>query len=101
MDLESISRWEDYSKAKDEMMVHTDTIGSPWFVVESDVKKHARLNMISHLLSTLPYKDVPHDKVRLPERPSSTTGYERPSRELSTYVPNHVAKLLGDPEKYL
>jgi len=101
MDLESISRWEDYSKAKDEMMVHTDTVGSPWFVVESDVKKHARLNMISHLLSTIPYKDVPHEKVRLPARPSASTGYERPSRELSTYVPNHVAKLLGDPEKYI
>lgn len=101
MDLESISRWEDYSKAKDEMMVHTDTIGSPWFVVESDIKKHARLNMISHLLSTIPYKDVPHDKVTLPARPSASTGYERPSRELSTYVPNHVAKLLGDPERYI
>jgi polyphosphate kinase 2 len=101
MDLESISRWEDYSKAKDEMMVHTDTAGSPWFVVESDIKKHARLNMISHLLSTIPYKDVPHDEVKLPDRPASTTGYERPSRDLSTYVPNHVAKLLGDPEEYI
>jgi polyphosphate kinase 2 len=101
MDLESISRWEDYSKAKDEMMVHTDTVGSPWFVVESDVKKHARLNMISHLLSTIPYKDVPHEKVELPDRPAASTGYDRPSRELSTYVPNHVAKLLGDPEEYI
>lgn len=101
MDLESISRWEDYSKAKDEMMVHTDTAGSPWFVVESDVKKHARLNMISHLLSTLPYVDVPHEKVTLPDRPAATTGYQRPSRDRSTYVPNHVAKLLGDPEEYI
>lgn len=101
MDLESISRWEDYSKAKDDMMVHTDTAGSPWFVVESDVKKHARLNMISHLLSTLPYVDVPHEKVTLPDRPAATTGYQRPSRDRSTYVPNHVAKLLGDPEEYI
>lgn len=101
MDLESISRWEDYSKAKDDMMVHTDTAGSPWFVVESDVKKHARLNMISHLLSTLPYVDVPHEKVTLPDRPAATTGYQRPSRDRSTYVPNHVAKLLGDPEEYM
>ena len=54
MDLESINRWEDYSRAKDEMMVHTDTPTSPWFVVESDIKKHARLNMIAHLLSTHP-----------------------------------------------
>ncbi|GEL97589.1 polyphosphate kinase 2 [Cellulomonas terrae] len=101
MDLESISRWEDYSKAKDDMMVHTDTAGSPWFVVESDVKKHARLNMISHLLSTLPYVDVPHEKVTLPDRPAASTGYQRPSRDRSTYVPNHVAKLLGDPEEYI
>jgi polyphosphate kinase 2 len=99
MDLESISRWEAYSKAKDEMMVHTDTSESPWFVVESDVKKHARLNMISHLLSTIPYKDVPHEKVVLPDRPSASTGYERPPRALSTYVPDHVASLRGDPEK--
>ena len=60
MDLESINRWEDYSRAKDEMMAHTDTPASPWFVVESDIKKHARLNMMAHLLSTIPYGDVPH-----------------------------------------
>ncbi len=52
MDVESLNRWEDYSRAKDEMMVHTDTPASPWFVVESDIKKHARLNMMAHLLST-------------------------------------------------
>ena len=57
MDLESINRWEDYSRAKDEMMVHTDTPTSRWFVVESDIKKHARLNMIAHLLSTIPYTE--------------------------------------------
>jgi polyphosphate kinase 2 len=99
MDLESISRWEDYSQAKDEMMVHTDTAESPWFVVESDIKKHARLNMISHLLSTLPYTDVKPEKVELPDRPAASTGYHRPPRELSTYVPDHVAALRGDPEK--
>ena len=99
MDLESISRWEDYSQAKDEMMVHTDTSESPWFVVESDIKKHARLNMINHLLSTIPYTDVPTEKVVLPDRPAASSGYKRPPRELSTYVPNHVAHLLGDPEK--
>ena len=54
MDMESIYRWEDYSRAKDDMMVHTDTPASPWFVVESHIKKHARLNMIAHLLSTHP-----------------------------------------------
>jgi polyphosphate kinase len=98
MDLESIHRWEDYSRAKDAMMAHTDVPHSPWFVVESDSKKHARLNMISHLLSTIPYVDVPHDKVVLPERPPASSGYVRPPRERSTYVPDHVAQLLGDPE---
>ena len=101
MDTASLSRWEDYSKAKDEMLVHTDVPVSPWFVVESDIKKHARLNMISHLLSTLPYTEVPHEKVVLPNRPPASTGYVRPPRELSTYVPDHVAALRGDPEKHL
>src|SRR6478736_1925931 len=56
MDLESITHWEDYSRAKDEMMVHTDIPEAPWYVVESDMKKRARLNMMAHLLSTLPYE---------------------------------------------
>ncbi|WP_071286838.1 polyphosphate kinase 2 [Mycolicibacterium llatzerense] len=101
MDLESVYRWEDYSRAKDEMMVHCDTPQSPWFVVESDVKKHARLNMIAHLLSTIPYTAVDHAKVELPERPVVTGTYVRPSRELTTYVPDHVAELMGDPERSL
>lgn len=100
MDLESIHRWEDYSRAKDEMLVHTDVPASPWYIVESDIKKHARLNMIAHLLSTIPYTDVPHEKVSLPERPAASSGYVRPPRELSTYVDDHVAALMGDPEKY-
>ncbi|CAN5494751.1 polyphosphate kinase 2 [soil metagenome] len=98
MDLESVFRWEDYSRAKDEMMVHTDTSVSPWFVVESDSKKHARLNMMSHLLSTIDYEDVERAKVELPERPVMSGNYERPSRSLSNYVPDHVATLTGDPE---
>src|SRR5450830_1265625 len=99
MDLESINRWEDYSRAKDEMLVHTDVPASPWFVVESDVKKHARLNMMAHLLSTIPYTDVPHEKVVLPDRPAASSGYVLPPRELTTTVPDHVALLMGDPEK--
>ena len=96
MDLESIHRWEDYSRAKDEMMVHTDTKVSPWFVVESDIKKHARLNMISHLLSTIPYQEVPAPDVKLPQRLTSASNYRRPPREQSTYVPDHARTLLGD-----
>jgi polyphosphate kinase len=97
-DLESIHRWEDYSRAKDEMMVHTDLPASPWYVVESDVKKHARLNMIAHLLSTIPYTDVPMTEVQLPKHLESSTSYRRPPRELTTYVPDHVAHLMGDAE---
>jgi polyphosphate kinase len=96
MDLESLYRWEDYSRAKDEMMVHTDTPGSPWYVVESDVKKHARLNMMAHLLSTIDYHDVEKPKVKLPVRPVVSGNYQRPPRELSTYVDDYVATLIGD-----
>jgi polyphosphate kinase 2 len=99
MDLESVYRWEDYSRAKDEMMVHTDTPNSPWYVVESDIKKHARLNMMSHLLSTIEYHEVDKPQVELPEKPIDTGTYQRPPRELTTYVPNHVAELVGDIEK--
>jgi polyphosphate kinase 2 len=92
MDLESITRWEDYSRAKDEMMVHTDIPEAPWYVVESDVKKRARLNMMAHLLGTIPYVDVPPPALRLPPRPKPA-GYERPPREHTTYVPDHCATL--------
>jgi polyphosphate kinase 2 len=98
MDLESLNRWEDYSRAKDEMMVHTDTPGSPWYVVESDIKKHARLNMMSHLLSTIDYHEVERPKVVLPKHREVSGNYERPPRELSHYVDDHVATLIGDPE---
>lgn len=97
MDMESIYRWEDYSRAKDDMMVHTDTPVSPWFVVESHIKKHARLNMISHLLSTIPYQEVELEKVELPKRPQ-IGNYKRPPRDLATYVPDFAASLLGDRE---
>jgi polyphosphate kinase len=98
MDLESLNRWDDYSRAKDEMMVHTDTPSNPWYVVESDVKKHSRLNMMAHLLSTIDYHDVPRPVVELPKRPVVVSNYQRPPRELSTYVDDHVATLIGDTE---
>jgi polyphosphate kinase len=98
MDLESLYRWEDYSRAKDEMMVHTDTPGSPWYVVESDVKKYARLNMMAHLLSTIDYRDVERPKVKLPAHPVLSGNYQRPPRELSTYVDNYVATLISPTE---
>jgi polyphosphate kinase 2 len=94
MDLESINRWEDYSRAKDEMFVHTDLPDAHWFVVESDDKRNARLNMIAHLLSTIPYTAQDPPPLDVPERPPST-GYRRTPRELQHYVPNHAASL-GD-----
>ena len=92
MDLESVSQWENYSRAKDEMFVHTDIPEAPWFVVESDDKRRARINMIAHLLSTVPYHDVQRLPLALPPRPA-TQGYIRAPRELQTYVPDHAATL--------
>jgi polyphosphate kinase 2 len=98
MDLESLYKWEDYSRAKDQRMAHTDGPSSPWYLVESDVKKHARLNMIAHLLNSIEYRDVKRPKVKLPSRPISSGDYQRPPREMSTYVDDHVATLLGAAE---
>ena len=68
MDLKSYSRWYDYSKARDEMFQASDTSWAPWYVARSDDKKKARLNIISHLLSSIRYKEVPREKVKLPKR---------------------------------
>jgi polyphosphate kinase 2 len=92
MDLESISRWESYSRAKDDMFVHTDIPEAPWYVVDSDDKRRARINMIAHLISTIPYYEVQRPPLKLPPRPLSP-GYERPPREMQTYVPDHAASL--------
>jgi polyphosphate kinase len=93
MDLESITRWEDYSRAKDEMFVHTDIPEAPWYVVESQDKRRARINMISHLLSTLPYHEVQRAPIKLPQRPPSQ-GYVRVPREMQTYVPDRAASFI-------
>ena len=92
MDLESITRWEDYSRAKDDMFVHTDTHDAPWYVVESDDKRRARLNAIHHLLSTIPYTHIERAPLALPKRPP-TTGYQRPPRNTQTFVPDHAGDL--------
>jgi polyphosphate kinase 2 len=93
IDAKSISRWEDYSRAKDEMFIHTDVPEAPWHVVESDDKRRARINMIAHLLSTIPYADVKEPKLKLPPRPPSK-GYVRVPREMQTEVPDHAATLI-------
>jgi len=94
MDLESITHWEDYSRAKDEMFVHTDIPEAPWHVLESDDKRNARINMIAHLLSTIPYRDVQPPSLKLPPRPASQ-GYVRTPRNMQAYVPDHAAELLA------
>jgi polyphosphate kinase len=68
MDLKSYTRWDDYSNARDDMFLATDTAWAPWYVARSDDKRRAQLNIISHLLSKIPYKKVPHEKVKLPKR---------------------------------
>ena len=92
MDLQSITRWEDYSRAKDEMFVHTDIPEAPWLVVDSDDKRRARINMIAHLVSTIPYHDVQRLPLSLPKRPVSG-GYVRAPKDLQTFVPDHAADL--------
>ena len=86
-DLEGRDRWEEFSRAKDEMFRYTDTKDSPWWVVEGDVKKRARLNCISHLLSCIPYEDVLPEPLKLPPRTAPTKGYVRPPMDTQTHVP--------------
>jgi len=86
MDLESRTRWVDYSRAKDEMFRYTDTKLAPWLVVESDDKRRAHLNCISHLLSLIPYEQVPAESITLPPR-QADAGYIRPPMAEQTFVP--------------
>lgn len=91
-DLESILRWESYSRAKDAMFAATDTPESPWWTIESDDKRSARLNVISHLLSSIPYKRLELEEVSIPDRPDGND-YERPPVEQFNYVPDIAADL--------
>jgi polyphosphate kinase 2 len=86
MDLESRSRWIEYSRAKDEMFKYTDIKQAPWWVVNSDVKKRARLNCITHLLSMIPYQDLTPEPIELPPR-QDDIGYVRPPMDDQTFVP--------------
>ena len=85
MDLESVNRWDDYSKAKDNMFEHTDTQFSPWNIVESDNKKKARLNCINHFLEQVRYTPINMPEVVMPDRVQQTH-YERPPRSIYNYV---------------
>ena len=86
IDISSRDRWAEYSKAKDEMLAYTDTKISPWYVVEADDKRCARLNCISHLLSLIPYQDLPVNALKLEPR-KHEKGYVRPPKDEQTYVP--------------
>jgi polyphosphate kinase 2 len=88
MDLESRARWLEYSRAKDVMFAHTDTKQAPWYVVEADDKRRARLNCIHHLLSVVPYEDVAREAITLPPRVDDSS-YIRPPITDQTFVPDH------------
>ena len=86
MDMTARSRWVDYSRAKDIMMEHTSTHESPWWEVDSDDKRRARLNCINHLLSLVPYTEVAREEVVLPPR-QEDGGYRRPPKESLNWIP--------------
>lgn len=87
MDLESHRRWYDYSRARDDMLVATDTPFAPWYIVNADDKKRARLNCISHLLSLIPYEEITRESVKLPKRQKSH-GYAEPKNRRYNIVPD-------------
>ncbi|WP_299087099.1 polyphosphate kinase 2 [uncultured Microbacterium sp.] len=93
-DVLSITKWEDYSRAKDTMFVHTDIPEARWHEVDNEDKRRGRINMIHHLLSQVPYELVEREPIDIPPRPASG-GYERPPREAQNYVPDYAAELIA------
>ena len=91
MDLQSRLRWIDYSRAKDDMFTHTDTQDSPWYVIDADDKRRARLNCIAHLLTKIDYQAIHYEPVTLP--PINSDGYQRPPLNSQTFVPDITADL--------
>ncbi len=94
VDLPSRAHWVDYSRAKDTMFEHTDTVQNPWWVVEGDDKKKARINCITHLLSQVPYHDVFEEELVLPKR-QKNDGYKRPDESTQNFVPDVASKILN------
>ena len=88
MDLEARNRWVDFSKAKDAMFAATDIPEAPWWVVEAEVKKRARLNVINHLLTQVPYEDLTPEAPELPPRPPMEEDYVRPPKESQHFIPD-------------
>jgi len=99
VDMQAILRWEEYSRAKDDMMWATDTPESPWFTVESEDKKRSRINVIAHLLSTVPYTHLEPQPLAIPPRPARQEFY-RPPRDLDNhYVPDVAQALVKHPKR--
>jgi polyphosphate kinase 2 len=94
MDVESRSRWVEYSRAKDQMFKYTDIKQAPWYGVNADVKKHARLNLINHLLNMIPYEDRTPEPIALPPR-QDDIGYVRPPFDDQTYIPEVYGPYTG------
>jgi polyphosphate kinase 2 len=93
-DLQSITRWEDYSRAKDAMFEATDSEAAPWWTVDSDDKRAARINVIAHLLSQVPYQSMEPEDVTIPPRPKAEH-YLRPPEESQRFVPDHAGSAKG------
>jgi polyphosphate kinase 2 len=91
-DVLSITKWEDYSRAKDTMFVHTDIPEARWWEVDNEDKRRGRINMIAHLLSKVPYELVEREDVEVPSRPPSG-GYERPPRDATAHVPDYAKEV--------
>src|SRR5215207_8897669 len=91
-DVLSITKWEDYSRAKDTMFVHTDIPEARWWEVDNEDKRRGRINTIAHMLSQIPYELVEREEVVVPERPPSG-GYERPPRDMTSTVPDYAEEL--------
>ena len=87
MDLKSYSRWYEYSRARDEMFAATDTEWAPWYLADSDNKKRARLNIISHILDQIPYESPPREQIKLPAR-QKPRGYTEPDHT-QLYIPSN------------
>ena len=85
MDIKSRELWVEYSKAKDTMLAHTDTKASPWYMIDADNKKKARMNCINHILHQIPYKDLRPVEMELPPRPADQT-YKRPKKSSQNWV---------------
>lgn len=98
MDLESRKRWVEYSKAKDTMFAYTDIKQAPWYVVDADIKKHARINCIAHLLSQFEYEDLTPDKIELPKRQENAS-YVRPPITDQTFVEDVASRYINKEKK--